>query len=86
MGMGFPVLVEVALGLERKATRSTGVGPLSSVGSDVFLQDAGLGTGTAAVRTHIFPRFSRLMLPFLLQGALLVLLCGRSLCRLGGGG
>jgi hypothetical protein len=64
--MGLPVLVEVALGLERKSAGSTRVGPLSGVGADVFLQDAGLGTGTATVRAHIFPRFSRLTLPFLL--------------------
>lgn len=51
------MFVQVAFGLEGKATWDTWIGPLSCVGSDMFLQDARFCTRSAAVCAHIFPWF-----------------------------
>lgn len=64
VGMGLAVLVQVALGLERKATGDTRVGSFSCMGANVFLKNAWLGTWTATVSAHIFPWFWGFLLPF----------------------
>lgn len=57
MGVGLAVLIQVALGLKRKATGVTRVGSLPRVRADVFLKDAGFGTWAPTVRAHILARF-----------------------------
>ncbi len=64
MGMGLAVLIEVAFGLERKATGATRVGSFSCMGSNVLLKNTWLGTWTATVRAHILPWFLGFLLPF----------------------
>lgn len=63
MSMGLTVFVQVALGLERKSTRDTGVGSLSCMGAYVFLKNAWLGTWTATESAHIFSWLLWFLLP-----------------------
>lgn len=58
------MLVQVALGLERKTTGDTRERSLSSVGANVFLKNTWLGTWTAAVGTHIFSWFLGFLFSF----------------------
>ena len=52
---------QVALGFKGKSTGDTGVRPLARVRPDVFLQHAGLGTPSPAVRTDMLPRSGRVL-------------------------
>lgn len=54
MGMRLPVLVQIALRLERETTRYAWIRPLAGMGPDVFLQNAWFRARPAAVRADVF--------------------------------